>query len=172
MGGDGTTLCLRRCFGSYRRAGKLRLGRRAALIHELMKLQAEEDEVNAPGTELMRSYFIMSCAALRFDARRCAGWVLLFWPAWMVVGRSLLGRFCLGLYTCLRDCCGVLMQYGCSGVLRAHRMGTCTGMAGKARLQQSEASMHLARNASFFVLLLLLLLLLLFPCRRNRMNLK
>lgn len=30
------------------------------------------------------------------------------------------------------------------------RMGTCTGMAGKARLQQSEASMHLAGNGSPF----------------------
>lgn len=67
IGGGGMgvwgALRLRRCFSSSRRAGKLRLGRLAAPIHELMKLQAEEDEVNAPGTELMSSYFIMSCAA-------------------------------------------------------------------------------------------------------------
>lgn len=68
--------------------GKLRLGRLAAPIHELMKLQAEEDEVNAPGPELMSSYFIMSrmlLFPLRFYACMHAGMWDLFWGVMEVV---------------------------------------------------------------------------------------
>lgn len=89
--------------------------------------------------------------------------VVLFIFVWTVYIQYLRG-YCPTVFSCNMD---------------ASECSECTGWEpvrgwpAKARLQQSEASPHLAGNGFQFILLfLLLLLLLLFPRWRNRMNLK